>query len=79
MRIEAREGYAEITRMRTREQVEAERKKVAKRAEDARNSNPQGEVERHERAVAVLDWVLGEDDTKPSEEAKHEEPAQETR
>lgn len=74
IRIEPRDGFVEITRMKTREEITVERNRAKTRAEDARNSNPRGDAETHEQTVAVLEWVLGEDDTKPSEVSREDQP-----
>jgi uncharacterized Zn finger protein (UPF0148 family) len=79
IRIEAREGYVEVTRMRTREQIEAEQERARSKAELAELNNEREEADNQQRVVAALDWVLGENDTRPSEEKQDDETQTEDR
>lgn len=67
MRIVPRSGFEEVTRMMTREAIEAMRDIATKKLNDARQSNPQGEVERYETIHLTLEWVLGESKDEPIE------------
>ncbi len=51
--------------MMSREAVEAMRDIAARKLKDARESNPQGEVERYETICVTLEWVLGESRERP--------------
>lgn len=53
--------------MMDRATIERMRDRAAKKAEDGREANPRGEVERYETIHATLEWVLGESKAEPVE------------